>query len=299
MGNFDKCLAFEGRYCIVQYSNDKIKKKYMEQSYFNFEMKKQDERASGAVCVPSKCSGNDARNFLNSIFNTSNLDYTTTTDYNQDEFCKTKNSYEFFSIENLLLFIITTLIIVTIILSTIYYSLKKKEANNYLSSFSIKKHLDGLFTTTKDDIVCLHLIRILSMLSIVAFHSFFHRAMFPLQQSDNYIELRDNIIGKTIAAFHTSVDTFFLISGLLVTRSLLRDFDKNQFNIFTFYFNRYMRITPAIAFCVITNICIMKYLVAFYPYSFHHAAVEPCETYWWSVLLHTQVYTNKTKLVSY
>ena len=40
-----------------------------------------------------------------------------------------------------------------------------------------------------------------------------------------------------------AVDTFLLMSGLLVTCSLLRDLDRNRgrFNVFLFYFHRYMR----------------------------------------------------------
>ena len=40
-----------------------------------------------------------------------------------------------------------------------------------------------------------------------------------------------------------SVDTFLLLSGLLVAYTLLRDLDRNEgkFNVFLFYLNRYIR----------------------------------------------------------
>ena len=40
-----------------------------------------------------------------------------------------------------------------------------------------------------------------------------------------------------------TVDTFFLMSGLLVAMSLLRQLDRNRgkFNLFRFYLHRYIR----------------------------------------------------------
>lgn len=299
-GDFDKCLASQGRYCLVQFTNDQVVRRFMEQSYFNFQWKQQDERSAGAVCVPQQCSANDARNLLNFMFNASELDYQVTDGYNQDEFCKTSNSYDLFSPINIVLFMTVTILAVAVIISTFYHFIKqeKLDENHYLLAFSVKKHLANMTATTKDDISCLHSIRVLSMLSIVTFHSFFHRAMFPLTQPVEYEIFEQSFLGKSIASFNISVDTFLLISGLLVIRTMLRDIEKSRFDVITFYFHRYMRLTPALAVCIIANIGLMKYLVAHFPYAFNHASVEPCETFWWSALLHTQIYTNAKQLVS-
>lgn len=272
----------------------------MVQSYFNFQWKRQDERSAGAVCVPQQCSASDARNFLNFLFNASDLDYYATDGYNQDEFCKIKNSYDPFSPINIVLLTTVTILAVAVILSTFFNMLKheKSDENHIFTAFSVIKHWNKMGDIPKDDISCLHSIRVLSMLSIVTFHSFFHRAMFPLNEPGDYEDFEQSFLGKGIASFNASVDTFFLISGLLVTRTMLRDIEKSRFDVMAFYFHRYMRLTPALGVCIVVNIGLMKYFVAYFPYAFDHASVEPCETFWWSALLHTQIYTNAKQLVS-
>lgn len=272
----------------------------MEQSYYNFQWKRQYERSAGAVCVPHKCSASDAKNLLGFKFNASSLSYRMTDDYEQNEFCKLTNEYEKFSHINLALFVLVSLLAICIMLSTLYYHLRhqKFDENHLLSSLSLTKHCQNLFSVPHDDISCLHSIRVLSMLSIVAFHSFFHRAMYPLSAPNDFELFKQSFLGKGIAAFNTSVDTFFLISGLLAMRAMLRDIEKRRFNVIAFYFHRYMRLTPALFICVIAYIALMKFLVAHFPYAFNHALVEPCETFWWSALLHTQIYTNHRQMVS-
>jgi peptidoglycan/LPS O-acetylase OafA/YrhL len=46
----------------------------------------------------------------------------------------------------------------------------------------------------------------------------------------------------------TGVDIFFVISGYLITRILLREFDEGTFSIWRFYHRRIARIVPALAF---------------------------------------------------
>ena len=47
-----------------------------------------------------------------------------------------------------------------------------------------------------------------------------------------------------------AVDTFFLLSGLLVAYSLLRELDRNKgkFNVFLFYIHRYLRFILFVSF---------------------------------------------------
>ena len=54
---------------------------------------------------------------------------------------------------------------------------------------------------------------------------------------------------QTIANASVSVDTFFVMSGLLVSYLLLRELDRNKgkFNVGLLYLHRYLRLTPVYA----------------------------------------------------
>jgi peptidoglycan/LPS O-acetylase OafA/YrhL len=55
---------------------------------------------------------------------------------------------------------------------------------------------------------------------------------------------------QTIGNASVSVDTFFLMSGLLVSFLLLRELDRNKgkFNVGLYYLHRYLRLTVVYAF---------------------------------------------------
>jgi peptidoglycan/LPS O-acetylase OafA/YrhL len=55
---------------------------------------------------------------------------------------------------------------------------------------------------------------------------------------------------QTIGNSSVSVDTFFLMSGLLVSFLLLRELDRNKgkFNVGLYYLHRYLRLTIVYAF---------------------------------------------------
>ena len=46
---------------------------------------------------------------------------------------------------------------------------------------------------------------------------------------------------QPVANFTVLVDTFFLLGGLLVCSSALRDLDRGRFTLRRFYFHRYLR----------------------------------------------------------
>lgn len=103
-----------------------------------------------------------------------------------------------------------------------------------------------------------------------------------------------------ILAGTLSVDTFFVISGLLATYSLCEYLSKgHKFNLWYYYFHRYIRITPSLA--------VVVFLVATVAHRFgsgplwkaSSAAIQkPCQYFWWSTVLHLQNYVNPKYLVS-
>jgi peptidoglycan/LPS O-acetylase OafA/YrhL len=50
------------------------------------------------------------------------------------------------------------------------------------------------------------------------------------------------------------VDIFFVISGFLITQLIIKDLEKNKFNLFSFYIRRARRILPILFFVILTTI---------------------------------------------
>lgn len=70
-----------------------------------------------------------------------------------------------------------------------------------------------------------------------------------------------------------------------------------RFNIFKLYIQRYMRLTPSLAFVLLSNLTLGRYFIHHSPYAFQKDLIEPCERNWLSTLLYIQVYTNSNQIV--
>ena len=90
------------------------------------------------------------------------------------------------------------------------------------------------------------------------------------------------------------VDIFFLISGLLVTFSLLRELDQNKgkFNVGYYYLHRYLRLTIVYAF-ILGFIATLTVYLGTGPYWYTvHDYSNFCRNAWWRQFL----YSNFKKL---
>ncbi|GMR50370.1 hypothetical protein PMAYCL1PPCAC_20565 [Pristionchus mayeri] len=112
---------------------------------------------------------------------------------------------------------------------------------NTLSVFSLKKEQDA--------ILCLDALRFISFTWIASLHS----AVFTVE-SDNGMQLlrdEDYFYSPLILNSYSSVDTFFLISGLLVSYTFFKkvhrdpDHARSRFNWIMYYVHRWLRLTPA------------------------------------------------------
>ena len=103
------------------------------------------------------------------------------------------------------------------------------------------------------------------------------------------------ILGGTV-----SVDTFFLLSGLLVTRSVLKELDRRKFlNVPYMYIHRYLRLTPSLAILIFVTITLYKYIGSGPLWKAGKIFMPgTCETNWWINLLYIQNYYKKQEVVS-
>ena len=67
---------------------------------------------------------------------------------------------------------------------------------------------------------------------------------------------------KFLSGGFVGVDVFFVISGYLITKIIIKQLDHNKFSFLTFYRKRVLRIFPAFLF-VMTAVLIIGYLILF------------------------------------
>lgn len=96
-----------------------------------------------------------------------------------------------------------------------------------------------------------------------------------------------------------AVETFFVIGGFLIARSMLAQLERKSFNIPKLILHRYLRTTPVLAFLIFFIVSTMKFtgdgpiwnrIIAQFS--------QPCKDYWWTGILHIQNYYNPNDMVS-
>lgn len=119
---------------------------------------------------------------------------------------------------------------ITLLISVITLSFIKRRngENKILSCFNFRKYLLSVidFTPNTDEITCFHGFRALALVMVVVMHSIFVIASKIEPHSELYnMKLRGN--GFIHPFFlNAVVDVFFVISAILLTRSILKDLRK-------------------------------------------------------------------------
>lgn len=133
-------------------------------------------------------------------------------------------------------------------------------------------------------------------------------------------EWSQSFVNAFIAVHPIAVDSFFVMGGLLLTRSMLSHIEKwdiisshvlltfskilknfrGTLNISKLYLHRYLRTTPVLAFLILVILSIFKYFGTgpFWNLTLQEAMKGQCEKYWWAALLHIQNYYNPIEVVS-
>lgn len=239
-GEFEQCIhihertesneigIINGQHCMVQlYSKtNRLIPREPEQSLFNMGWKHLDTRSGISVCLPASCSTDYVSGIVKNILNGSDLNIAT--DYNQTEYCKTSEGPNFDAFKYTLLGIVVFLVLAAFI-STIL-DLRTKNINRWLKPFSIYTNGKNLINITEDSspdaINCLHGIRTISTFWIMLCHCYYLRSPFPLEDLNQPKEINSSLIPATLHVFTLAVDTFFVISAALTTRTILQELDK-------------------------------------------------------------------------
>ncbi|PIK43685.1 putative nose resistant to fluoxetine protein 6 [Apostichopus japonicus] len=156
-------------------------------------------------------------------------------------------------------------------------------------SFALPHNLPKLLsgTVTNDSIPCIHGVRVISMLWVILGHVFVFILPTSLMNPLTAISWLSRYGFLAVSNAFFSVDSFFFLSGLLVTYLTLKQMRKKQGRIpwHWFYFHRYWRLTPALAVTMLFYVYIVPYF-GDGPYAQVFAARPNCPKYWWANLLY-------------
>ncbi|KXJ75069.1 hypothetical protein RP20_CCG012371 [Aedes albopictus] len=296
-GNYDQCRQFRwkqirGEHCLflINYSNT-------AKSYVS------------GLCVPSVCTPEDIHRVYGDYVANRSLKM----DFPLDRGlrCSHYQGIEF-SRSIVLATVIFAVIASLLLASTIYevvLVIKGRQADCLYSSFSLYRNLQTILRTylrvtpkeaelTKT-IECLDGIRSLSMIWIIIFHVHDLIPKVPVVNASSRDEYLDHPVSALLfVSGFLAVDTFFVLSGILVTWTLLKELTKNgRINFTKFYLHRYIRITAPLAALIlfVTSFAVhMGEGPIWKPYMLQMQ--NTCSQYWWSSLLYIQNYANPSNM---
>lgn len=162
-----------------------------------------------------------------------------------------------------------------------------------ITAFSLFKTVPALLATKQAPgvITSLNGLRVISMFWVILGHTHFWIFTTNSVKIDNFPALvttagRFSFQGVTAGFF--AVDTFFVLSGVLVAYLTLRQMQraKGRFPVVSFYVHRFLRITPTYAFVLF----FAWFLTVHFSYGPNLTLDPPfaaaCRKYWWTNLLY-------------
>ncbi|XP_054713283.1 nose resistant to fluoxetine protein 6-like [Uloborus diversus] len=166
----------------------------------------------------------------------------------------------------------------------------------FLKCFCIFTNGSRLLDTksTEGQLECIHGIRFLSMSWVILGHTY----AFSFQEINNILQavkLTDSLAFQVVIQGLYSVDSFFVLSGFLLTYLFIKENSKNEGKIswVYFYLHRYLRLTPM--YMILLGISSTLFLYLGSGANWPDYSVDPmCKDYWWTNLLYINNFFSVT-----
>ncbi|XP_022247209.1 O-acyltransferase like protein-like [Limulus polyphemus] len=151
-------------------------------------------------------------------------------------------------------------------------------------------------TPPKGHLGCVHGIRFLSMTWVILGHTYAFGYPF-FENTLEGLKLVDKWTFQVILQGTFSVDTFFLLSGLLITYLYLKEINKGgKINWIYFYVHRFWRLTPPFMLLLAFDAVLWKHLGSGPYWPEEGMEGTKCSKYWWRNLLYINNMWNATEM---
>ncbi|KAL1509152.1 hypothetical protein ABEB36_003936 [Hypothenemus hampei] len=308
-GNFKQCISIHtdtiygpinGKHCTLKVLPDHYLLKRIL-SYRNVSEKRWDQvkifvenaTLDWSVCIPDSCDINDTFFHFEKLIKglTEGLNISVSL---SESNCYT-DDYPKFTTTELTIIGITLIYVGIVIIISLIDIYSAKGINNWLKIFSLGRNTKKIFADSKtpSDMNCVHGIRFLSTCYVIIGHRYLMMMFFPVINS---LHIMDWILfyrSTAITGGTLCVDTFFMISGMLVSVGFYDTASKRKIDWFMFYFYRFVRITPPLALVVLWYCLFMHHFGSGPLWNDMLEIIQrPCQDYWWATILHIQNYVH-------
>ncbi|XP_055304070.1 nose resistant to fluoxetine protein 6-like isoform X2 [Sitodiplosis mosellana] len=182
------------------------------------------------ICLPVPCSLDLLEPLINELIHEKVQNISVQLNRNSVQF--QENDFELKTIDIVTIALLGT-VLCLIILSTIYdilYTINNREKSQALLAFSFYTNGMKLFsykkTKSPDMMHCVHGIRAISTQWVVLGHTYLMYLLLPIRNMADYPSFLAKYKNMFIVSAPISVDTFFVLSGLLVSINMLKHLEK-------------------------------------------------------------------------
>ncbi|GBP20422.1 Nose resistant to fluoxetine protein 6 [Eumeta japonica] len=243
-----------------------------------------------ALCIPKACSTHQA---LSAV--AASLDFT-------EDYCRLPGDKPTAPVDYVAICVFSV-IGALVLFSTCYdllyvflYKKDPKEKSTLYICFSVYTNTQRLLTfkAGADSLDCLDGIRAISIIWVIVGHTHSTATEFPIQNLLRISEWIQSYNSLWIMAAPLSVDTFFMMSGLLCVYTVAKKGTRRSFlkNLPLFYLHRYLRMFPLLAAAILLQASLAHHVADGPFWSTVAREVDSCRQSWWIALLHLQNYVS-------
>ncbi|KAH8386779.1 hypothetical protein KR093_002452 [Drosophila rubida] len=170
--------------------------------------------------------------------------------------------------------------------------------NKLLLVFSLRQNLRSLMKITSSTAVgshvipCLHGIRCLTIIWIIYGHDNMFMLLSPTVNNYEVVAWAQTPYSMILQSGSISVDTFFLLSGMLLVMATLRELERQsgKLNVPLMYLHRIVRLTPVLAVAVLFFMTLFPRLDDGPVWNQFTSSSQLCSDTWWATILYVQNY---------
>ncbi|XP_017001494.2 nose resistant to fluoxetine protein 6 [Drosophila takahashii] len=302
LGNFDECLGIskeiipgrtiQGKYCFLSVSLGQV---LGVNSAFLGTFKT-------ATCFPASCSATHMNTFVGQMLKQLlNISIPSTALSISDSSCQTSESEPWDGLTIFMIVILSTMGTLVALFTLWDYCLVKNQDQlpAIVKIFSARVNSRALFRVVQANsnpnvIDCLHGIRCLSLVWVVFCHQYVMSLLSANINIFHAVAWEETPYASFILHGFFSVDSFFVLGGLLVALIALRLMDrtKGKLNVPLMYLHRLIRIVPLLAMAIVVSLKLMPLITSGPLFASGYTQKAMCERSWYWTLLFVNNYTN-------
>ncbi|XP_050668647.1 nose resistant to fluoxetine protein 6-like [Leptidea sinapis] len=245
-----------------------------------------------AICIPKVCTTHEA---INSIINVTSYGFVY-----EDDMCRLPNDKHWVAgdyVAIVLFSIIGFLILVSTSydLYHLFYLKRSSDQMHLLRLFSAYTNMAYLLRSSSKPgtLECLDGIRAIAIIWVILGHTF---AVIPSVVA-NFFDMAEwvqKVQNIWVTGADLTVDTFFMLSGLLVVYISYVKFTPKSLlmNLHKFYLGRLLRMFPILAIVILFEASLYNRISDGGFWYIAAGNVHTCRAFWWTTLLHIQNFVN-------